>query len=61
MKCPKCEYVDAELGEGNWVEGDKGGFYSLPIEMKRPGVSWKQNTADLYGCPNCGNVFIDVN
>lgn len=60
MKCPKCEYVDAELREDKWIEGDKGKFYYLPVVMKRDYLDWIRDTADLYGCPNCGNVFIDV-
>lgn len=52
MECPKCNYVTAELVEGEWLEGDKGDFYSLP--------SLAKSNVDLCCCPSCGNVFIEV-
>lgn len=61
MKCPKCKYVSDEFDydKNEWIKGDEGGFYSLPIEMGRSMI-WDEETKTLYGCPNCGTVFINV-
>jgi len=60
MKCPNCKYIHGlNFSTIEAERGNKGDFYSLPIELKRE-KDWDTDEKSLYGCPNCGITFIDV-
>ena len=60
MKCNNCGYEDGWVPEKlDVVEGEHGEFYRLPIDMKREG-QYGIETAEVYACPACGNMQIDI-
>lgn len=64
MKCPHCEYKHGYewVKEANEkIEGDKGDFFSLPIKMEREAPWEPKEEEQIYGCPNCGILFMNVN
>jgi len=71
MKCPICSYVDGGMWqskkdnpiETEWVviEGNKGDFYIHPVKVERREIgSPDTQRKDVYGCPSCGVMFIDL-
>ena len=61
MECPACKYFHGWDGEIMDIrEGNKGEFFKLSVEMERK-RAWKvPEQKELYGCPNCGNIFIEI-
>lgn len=57
MKC-KCGYVDG-WHDMEQVEGGLGPFYQLPVKLER-GYMYEDEREEVYGCPKCGTVFIEV-
>ena len=65
MECPKCKYEDRWLSAKEvWIKGTEGDFFRLPISLERKSdeIYYREkDTADVYGCPNCNNVFMSQN
>ncbi len=61
MKCPHCNY---QAGWDNktlrQIESDKGKFFFLEAQMRRPNTLMEFEHANLMGCPNCLKTFIGV-
>lgn len=63
LTCPKCDYKHGWSIDDGDITGDKGEFYTLPIQMKRtnPYSYFREiQEKDVLGCPNCGTIFLDV-
>lgn len=72
MKCPNCNYIDgyAWIGEGEDedgnggeyvdVDGKYGGFYYLPINVRRDRSYYSPEEEGVKACPSCGILFIDT-
>ena len=62
MICPHCKYEHGWRNEQDInIIGDKGGFYQHPVEVKRREPWSEIEMAEVYACPSCGILFIDVN
>lgn len=66
MKCPNCNYEHGWSGEKlESIKGNKGDFFEMSNDMKMTrsdnSLSWRRHdeTRDVFGCPSCGNIFID--
>lgn len=65
MKCPYCEYEhgwsNEKLGD---VKGDKGDFFTTNEEnplLRVDVYSWRRvERKEVFGCPSCGKLFIEV-
>lgn len=55
-RCPHCHYDRARPGR----DGDKGEFYTVSgwASVYRRPVN-PDNYRSLWGCPNCGTVFME--
>ena len=65
MICPACKYEHREAYGKKIHEkviGAKGEFFYQTKRFRRDTHTKFSTTekADCYGCPNCGNVFIEV-
>ncbi len=61
MKCPHCEYENWWSSEKlDIVEGDKGEFYQLPVDMTRLPYSYREERVKLFACPNCSKTFVEL-
>lgn len=59
MICPHCnyEYNEFNFEKDKLIQGTKGAFYVLPVEMKRD-ANYQHDTKRLYACPDCKKTFI---
>jgi len=61
MKCPNCKYKHGWSNETlSHVEGKKGDFYELAINMQQRVPFDHHHEKEVYGCPECGAVFLDI-
>ena len=60
MICPHCEYVynEYDFEKNKNIQGTKGAFYVLPVEMKRD-ANYYNDIKQLFGCPECKKTFIN--
>ena len=55
MECPHCGYQHGWDGKTlSNLEGEKGRFFELPIDMKRSMAFSSDEQKQLYACPSCG-------
>ena len=63
MECPHCQYKHGWCNESlKVIEGDKGKFFELPIEMERP-TGYLRGSSErkyVYGCPSCSKIFMEL-
>jgi len=67
MNCPDCgykyqfSYDDSCEDEDGKPINEEGKFFKLPITLERVVTfSFQVEREEVYGCPKCGNVFMDV-
>ncbi|HET8686333.1 MAG TPA: hypothetical protein VFM18_06675 [Methanosarcina sp.] len=67
MKCPNCGYehgwhTNEKSGKYQKHEGSEGDFYSITngIHAVRDENMLVEKRRDIFGCPSCGSIFIDV-
>jgi rubredoxin len=68
MKCPNCKYeydysqYDVTEDEDGKPIHEHGTFFTLPINLERTSYAMfsSPEREEVYGCPSCGNVFLDI-
>ena len=59
MECPHCEYLHGwDSGEMKNIEGEKGEFYKLPIDVERDDYDGVKRLP-VHACPSCNKMFIE--
>lgn len=63
MKCPHCSYEDEYYTSNNAFQfGNRGTFYTFQPDLfvMQRGFNPHPETQPVYGCPNCGKLFMDI-